>query len=100
AVDLRSSRSSDQRLDVASRTTDFAEQAGALLCKLAACELGITRSRLRGSNKPGEAVNVGKAIRSCGVIGLRSSVAKLGYLIGLKPVRDAHLIEVSVAGER
>ena len=61
---------------------------------------GIARRRFHGSNKPGEVVNVGEAVGSWCVIWLRVSVAKVGYLIRLQPVRDAHFIEVSVAGKR
>src|SRR6202030_4017949 len=99
-VDLRSRGSSGQCFDVASRTTDLDKQAYALLCGCAVRELGITRGRFRGANKPREVINVGEAVRSRRVIRLRNRVANLGHLIRLKPVRDAHLVEVCVGGER
>jgi hypothetical protein len=45
-------------------------------------------------------INVGQAVRPGRVIGLCGRVAKVGHLIRLKAVSDAHLIEVGVTGER
>ena len=40
--------------------------------------------------EPGEVIDVGEAVRSWRIIRLRNSVAKLGYFIWLKAVRDSH----------
>jgi hypothetical protein len=100
AVDFCSGGSSGQCLDVASRTADFVEKTEALVCSRTVGELRITRWRFRCANKAGEAIDIGKAFRPGLVIRLRSAVAKIGDLIGLQAIGDAHLVEVSVAGER
>jgi hypothetical protein len=57
----------------------------------------MPRRRFRDANKPGEVIDVVQAVRSRFIIRLRNRVARLGYLIGLQTVCDAHLIEVSLA---
>src|SRR6202051_4595642 len=99
AIDLCPHWSSGQCFDVASRTTDFVEQAEALLCSRAADELRIARGGLGGANEAGEAVNVREAVRPRRVIRLGDGIAEIGYLIGLQAISDAHLVEVGVARE-
>src|SRR5580693_2621766 len=97
---LCSGGSSVQRLYVTCRAPRLVEQTVAPRCNRAVCELRITRGRFCGANKSGEVINVGQAVGPRLIVGLGNSIAKVGYLIGLKAVGDPHLIEVGVACKR
>src|SRR3977135_4164217 len=99
-IDLCSRGRSGQRFNMTGSTTDFLEQAQALVRSRTAGKRRIARGRLGRANEAGEVVHVGKAVRPGRVIRLADGVAEIGHLIGLQAIGDAHLVEVRVAGER
>src|SRR5882762_1490906 len=99
-VDLRASRRRGQRFYVTSDAAHFNEQGETFLSCGTAGELRIAAGRFRGAHEACEAIDIGKAVGAGLVIGFRSVIANIGYLIGLQAVGDAHFVEVRIAGER
>lgn len=101
AIDLGSRGSGGQCCDMAGHATDLLKKSEAFLRSCAAGELSIAGGRFRRANEAGEMIDMLEAVRAWFVVvRLSNGIAKIGHLIGLKAVCDAHLVEIRVATER
>src|SRR5215469_1125393 len=85
---------------MASYTANLVKQVCAFLCTRTAGELGITGRYFRRSHETRKMIDIGEAVWPWCVVWLCRRITQFCNFIRLQAVRDTHLIEVSVSGER
>src|SRR6516165_10531313 len=85
---------------MASYTANLVKQVCAFLRNRTASELGITGRCFRRSHETRKMIDIGEAVRPWCVVRFCRRVTQFCNLIRLHAVRDTHLIEISVSGER
>src|SRR6202021_2443592 len=85
---------------VASRAADFVEERFAVFGFGSLRERHITRGRLRGTHESREVIDIGKPIGIGFIVRFGGRVTDIGDFVGLKPISDAHLVEISISLKR
>src|SRR6185437_16636690 len=84
---------------MAGGTADLVEQMRAALRLRRGRQLRIPRRSLAGTDESGKVIQIVEPVGGRRVIGFVGRVAQLGDLVGKEPRRNAHLVQVSVAGK-